>query len=154
MRLTYEEAVERYGLIENGVWKEERQWMDFAFMPEGLKMFHAGHYGNKYKTVRKIYCNKDMKPALEQALRNIRDRGLAGELKTFGGCFNIRTVRGSDKLSTHSYGLAVDINSESNGLGQEPTMSAELVKCFTDEGFTWGGNFKRKDGMHFEYAWN
>ena len=154
MRITYEEAVQRYGEIVNGKWPNEAQWMDFAFVPEGIRLFKAGYFENLHKFVRKIYCNKDMKPALEQALRNVRDQGLSAQLQTFAGCFNIRPVRGSDKLSTHSYGLAIDINSESNPLGAEPTMSPELVKCFTDAGFTWGGNFKRKDGMHFEYAWN
>jgi len=29
-------------------------------------------------------------------------------------------------------------------------MSKELVSCFTDAGFDWGGTWERKDGMHFQ----
>jgi hypothetical protein len=31
-----------------------------------------------------------------------------------------------------------------------PKLSAGFVKCFTDNGFEWGGYWQRKDGMHFQ----
>lgn len=99
---------------------------------------------------KKLYCNKEMISPLMQAFSNIIDRGLINELKTWDGCFNVRKKRGLNSLSLHSWGIAIDINAAWNGLGKTPTMSAKLVKCFTDCGFYWGGNFKRRDGMHFE----
>jgi hypothetical protein len=29
-------------------------------------------------------------------------------------------------------------------------MSLELVNCFADAGFSWGGYFKKPDGQHFQ----
>ena len=101
---------------------------------------------------KKLYCNKDMVAPLTQAFKNLIDRGLIGELKTFDGCFNIRKQRGANSQSIHSWGDAIDVNAAWNGLGKEPTLSAEFVKCFTDAGFDWGGVWKRKDGMHFQLA--
>jgi len=99
---------------------------------------------------KKLYCNKLMIGPLMQAFSNIIDRGLIDELKTWDGCFNVRKKRGLKSMSLHSWGIAIDINAAWNGLGKTPTMSPKLVKCFTDAGFYWGGNFKRRDGMHFE----
>lgn len=101
---------------------------------------------------KRLYCNKDIVPALKQAFKNINDRGLANQVKTFDGCFNIRSVRGRTSQSLHSWGIAIDINAAWNGLGKKPTMSPELVKCFTDAGFDWGGIWSRPDGMHFQIA--
>ncbi len=98
----------------------------------------------------KIYCNKDLVAPLEKALRNIIARSLTKEIKTWDGCFNIRTKRGLSSLSLHSWAIAIDINAAWNGLGKEPTISKELVACFTDAGFEWGGLWTRKDGMHFQ----
>lgn len=116
---------------------------------------------------QRIYCNYEMMVILECAFLNIIDNGLEKEVKTWDGCFNVRPVRGYEKrfekllkegnietamtlLSLHAWGCAIDINAAWNGLGKEPSMNKELVKCFTDAGFDWGGNFKRKDGMHFQ----
>ena len=99
---------------------------------------------------KKLYCNKLIVGPLMQAFSNLIDRGLVGELKTWDGCFNIRKKRGLKSFSLHSWGIAVDVNAAWNGLGKEPTMSAEFVKCFTDAGFDWGGIWSRKDGMHFQ----
>lgn len=99
---------------------------------------------------KRIYCNKDLIPLLEKAFKNVNDRGIAAQIKTWDGCFNIRKKRGAASMSLHSWGLAIDINAAWNGYGRKPTMSPELVKCFTDAGFTWGGTWKRPDGMHFQ----
>ena len=116
---------------------------------------------------KKIYCNKDLRGPLEKALTNLVERGHVSELKTWDGCFNIRPIRGyeqryfaarksgdieaaMDLLSTHAWGMAIDVNAAWNRLGSKPTLSDGFVACFTDAGFTWGGTFRRKDGMHFE----
>jgi hypothetical protein len=99
---------------------------------------------------KKIFCNNDFKPLLEKALNNVVDRGLAKEMKTWDGCFVIRNKRGLSSLSMHSWGLAIDINAFENQLNQKPNISPQFVKCFTDAGLEWGGNWKRLDGMHFE----
>ena len=101
---------------------------------------------------RRIYCNKAMVAPLTQAFRNVIDRSLSEQVKTWDGCFNIRNKRGSISSSLHSWGIAVDINAAWNGFGKEPTMPKELVKCFTDAGFDWGGLWQKKDGMHFQLA--
>jgi hypothetical protein len=100
----------------------------------------------------KIYCNKDLVNPLETAFRNIINRELASEIKTWDGCFNIRLKRGLSTLSLHSWAIAIDINAAWNGLGKTPTMSKELVQCFIDAGFEWGGYWTRLDGMHFQLA--
>ena len=99
---------------------------------------------------KKIFVNKDFKNVLETALTNVVDRGLAKELKTWDGCFIIRQKRGLTSLSLHSWAIAIDVNAFENGLGKEPKLSKEFVKCFTDAGCDWGGTWQRKDGMHFQ----
>jgi hypothetical protein len=101
---------------------------------------------------KRIYCNKDLIPLLEKAFKNVNDRGISIQIKTWDGCFNIRKKRGAASMSLHSWGLAIDINAAWNGFGKKPTMSPELVKCFTDAGLDWGGVWKRQDGMHFQIA--
>lgn len=116
---------------------------------------------------RKIYCNKDTVVPLENALRCLIIRGKHTELKTWDGCFNNRPVRGYEKQyaaavasgnvdlivkysSFHAWATAVDLNAAWNRLGTKPTLSAAFVKCWTDNGWDWGGTFKRLDGMHFQ----
>lgn len=100
----------------------------------------------------KIYCNKDLIGPLCKALENIVNRGLTDQVKTWDGCFNIRKKRGATSSSLHSWGIAIDINAAWNGFGKTPTMSPELVACFTDAGFDWGGRWSKPDGMHFQLS--
>lgn len=149
MRLTLTEAQARYGSIQNGVWSDETKWCVLYPLPDVIKLTNS-----QGGTQKHIYCNRDMLPALDRALKNAVARGVSSELKVFGGCFMVRDVRGEPgKPSCHSVACAVDFNPEENPLGAEPKMSPELVQCFKDEGFAWGGDFARKDGMHFSYAW-
>lgn len=101
---------------------------------------------------KRIYCNKDLVKPLEKALQNVIQRGIVSQIKTWDGCFNIRKKRGTSSQSLHAWGIAIDINAAWNGFNKPPTMSKELVKCFTDAGFDWGGNWSKPDGMHFQVA--
>jgi hypothetical protein len=100
---------------------------------------------------KKLYCNKDLVEPLSKALKNLIDTGKIAELKTWDGCFNIRKKRGLSSMSLHSWGLAIDMSATRNGLNTKGNLSPEFVKCFTDAGFEWGGNWTgRTDPMHFQ----
>jgi hypothetical protein len=101
---------------------------------------------------RRIYCNKDLVKPLERALRCVVAKGLFEKIRTWDGCFNIRRKRAGSSPSLHSWGLAIDINASWNRMGQKPTQDPELVECFTDNGFDWGGEWQNTDGMHFQLA--
>jgi D-alanyl-D-alanine carboxypeptidase len=101
----------------------------------------------------KIYMNKDMMDAFNNALVDVYNKDLGKEITEWGGCFMIRMMRGTKVPSIHSWGVAFDINVSTNPMMKKPTLSAGLVKCFTDNGFDWGGNFSpRVDGMHFQLS--
>ena len=102
---------------------------------------------------KRIYCNKDLVVPLTQAFKNLIDTGCVKEIKTWDGCFNIRKIKGSESWSLHSRAIAIDVNAFENSFGAVPKLTPEFVKCFTDAGFDWGGNFKtRTDPMHFQLA--
>lgn len=91
-------------------------------------------------------------------------------------CFNYRTIAGTDKISMHGQGLAIDINpffnpyvTYHNGETQVAPVGSEsyvdrdkpfaykidendlCYKLFTEHGFSWGGNWNScKDYQHFE----
>lgn len=86
-------------------------------------------------------------------------------------CFNYRTVPGTNVLSRHALGRAVDVNPLQNpyirGSQVHPATATEYVdrtkdfphkidkddyckKVFTSYGFTWGGIWRHKDYQHFD----
>jgi hypothetical protein len=73
----------------------------------------------------------------------------------WGYCY--RDVRGvPGKLSNHSSGTAIDLNATKHPLGKAGTYPAEKVPMLQalckKYGLIWGGNWLRKDEMHFEIA--
>lgn len=73
-------------------------------------------------------------------------------LREFGGTYNHRLVRGGSKLSSHSWGIAIDINPVKNGLGNHRyTMPEWVIKIFESYGWTAGARWSgsRCDAMHF-----
>lgn len=81
----------------------------------------------------------------------------------YGGSFNWRVIDGTNRLSSHSFGAAFDLNVDLGGYwrwagvpeGQvvdyDNQMPAKLVQVFERHGFVWGGKWNHYDGMHFEY---
>jgi len=106
------------------------------------------------KQVRNIYCHKKLVAVLPSVFEDIDRKGLRDRMRTYGGCFNFRGKRTSNKLSVHSWGIAIDLNPETNGMGAAGDMPPEIVAVFESFGFTWGGRWpgRSKDPMHFQYC--
>ena len=117
--------------------------------------------------IKNIRVNKICADSLLRVLTHIwdlnernYDKIKAQQLHIFSGTWNIRPMRGGSALSTHAYGLAIDIAAPYNALGKKPgynkfsfTEDHPLVKAFEAEGWVWGGRWeKRPDGMHFQAA--
>ncbi|MEI2296995.1 M15 family metallopeptidase [Ensifer sp. MJa1] len=93
------------------------------------------------------------------------------ELKRFvvpsAGTFNWRPIAGTATLSVHSFGAAIDINTDfadywrwagkANAKAKAGTSAyrnrypLEIVEIFERHGFIWGGRWYHFDTMHFEY---
>lgn len=100
---------------------------------------------------KKIFINKDFKDKLYTAFKALEARGIQDEIKTFDGCYNERTVRGSTKLSLHDWAMALDMNAKTEKLGQTFThWSPAFAQTMKDAGIFWGFDYKgRKDPMHW-----
>lgn len=121
-----------------------------AFIKVPYELKHAFPY--VYKGEHGFWAHKKLKDVFQEIFQKIVDQGLETKIQTFDGCYNVRNIRGGEKLSTHSWGIAIDLNARDNPLGADPKIDRRIVKLFQDAGFTWGGTFFRKDGMHFQFA--
>lgn len=86
-----------------------------------------------------------------------------------GGTFNWRPILGTNRLSPHSFGIAIDINTSRSEywkwdhkddwmqdsvetvLQWRNSVPLEIVDIFERHGFIWGGKWYHYDTMHFEY---
>jgi len=82
-----------------------------------------------------------------------------------GGTFNWRKISGTDRMSTHSYGTTIDLNTkyadywqwncnctdETADLQYKNKIPEKIVEIFEKYGFIWGGKWYHYDTMHFEY---
>ncbi len=106
-----------------------------------------------------VTCNVAIMGPLAAAMHDITAAGLGSLIDTAdfayqGGCWNPRVSRAvsTDTLSSHSWGIAVDINVARNPLGAPPRQDPRLVAIMAAHGFAWGGRFLRPDGAHFQYV--
>jgi len=106
------------------------------------------------KTVSRFTCHKKMVEVFAEVFSRIHEEGLQTKLWSFGGCFSFRPQRTGHKLSTHCWGIAIDLNLETNGLGTIGDMDPDVVQVFREAGFTWGGGWlgRARDPMHFQYC--
>ena len=71
---------------------------------------------------------------------------------------NWRKISGTNRLSAHSFGIAIDIHVEhadywrwSKSGDYRNRIPEGLVAVFEQNGFIWGGRWSHFDTMHFEY---
>lgn len=102
-----------------------------------------------------------LRPAIE-SIRNVfekvraTDEDLYNRIST-AGALCVRRIRGSQSsVSSHAFGLAVDLNIDgvldTLGDGKTQLGLTILSDFFQEEGWFWGASFGREDSMHFEVS--
>ncbi len=79
------------------------------------------------------------------------------------GTYNCRPIAGTERVSPHGLGIAIDISTKQAdywrwgkpGSDGQPVyrnrIPQEIVAIFEKHGFIWGGKWYHYDTMHFEY---
>ena len=110
----------------------------------------------------KIYCNRLLIEHIRKVFSALQQTALLKEIKSYGGCWNPRYIRGYEKQqipSIHSWALAIDFNVKDNPLditreqaikkGLTP-FTEHFLQVWRNCGWICGADFKRCDGMHFQ----
>lgn len=116
-------------------------------------------------TVKKITCHKKVSASLytifEKTLKVYGEKDLRKlRLDVFGGCLNVRKMRGSaTSWSIHSWGAAIDLDPDNNQLrwGRDRATFArkeydEFWKIVEAEKWLSLGRARNMDYMHFQAA--
>jgi hypothetical protein len=115
-------------------------------------------------TVNKLRCHKSAaQPLLNvfndllraYGLQRIQELGI----DLFGGCFNFRQMRGGSEMSSHSWGIAIDLDPARNKLNETRRTArfarpeySQMINIFYKHGFISYGVERNFDWMHFELA--
>ena len=102
-----------------------------------------------------------LQPAVDSLTRvfekvRATDPDLYARINT-AGSLCVRQIRGTvGRTSTHSFGLAVDLNIDGRldtlGDGKTQLGLTILADFFNEEGWAWGAAWGREDSMHFEVS--
>jgi hypothetical protein len=123
----------------------------------------------------KVTVHKDIVNALTRVEGKIKKwdgaKAFVASIGSIGG-YSWREIAGTQRMSYHSWGLAVDIQPKKldgkaiywlweRGRNKDDWMlvplekrwspPAAVIEAFEDEGFIWGGKWPFYDNMHFEY---
>jgi len=88
------------------------------------------------------------------------DPSLGRFLRRLSGGFAARKIAGTDRLSAHAFGIAIDLDKsmsdywrwqKAGPLRWRNRIPQPIVDAFEAEGFIWGGRWWHYDTMHFEY---
>lgn len=114
--------------------------------------------------LRRFSCHKLVKDPLERIWgRTLEWYGYAKikelRLDRWGGCLNVRPMRGGSNYSMHAWGIAVDMDPDRNGLKTTWKNAAfskpeykKFIEFWYDEGFINLGVERNYDAMHFQAA--
>lgn len=115
---------------------------------------------------QRLSVHRKVRPAFERVAARLEravaaDASLAPYLRKLGGTFHWRKIAGTERQSSHSYGVSIDLNVERAHYWewQRPRrpirwanqVPQAIVDAFEAEGFVWGGRWHHYDTMHFEY---
>jgi hypothetical protein len=107
--------------------------------------------GQVVKTMR---CHKLAADNFMSAFEEIKRNGLIQYANDYSGIYNRRPIKNRPSHpSTHSWGIAIDLEAADFPLGSKKRINQGVIDAFQKYGFFYGGDFvSRKDPMHFQLA--
>jgi len=137
--------------------QNKQAWEDKILITK--KLPHGIPYAGDPKiTITKIRTHFLLIDEFIDAIEECLDLGVPPDRLVYGGIYSYRLKRGMSKISTHTFGIAIDIDPARNPLGKQwagcksDMMHPLIIKNFEKRGFVWGGRWKRPDPMHFQFA--
>jgi hypothetical protein len=107
--------------------------------------------GNPVKSIR---CHGLVADSLLRVLADIASGPHAKILTEYAGCYNYRPMRNGTRISTHAWGIAIDLAAEYNANSRNWPVSAAMpigvMESFAREGWLAAGAFWGRDAMHFQ----
>lgn len=161
--------------LEFDLTPREQPWEDPGRIRNSdfMKLLYFNNEGSARSTLTTIKSHSGIaafhvtkKNGVSCQLQAVLDEIGAGHKKFFsniGGSFIWRKISGTERLSVHSYGAAIDLNADlgdywkwrgykAGKVGKyNNKIPEDIVKSFERYGFIWGGKWHHFDGMHFEY---
>ncbi len=109
---------------------------------------------DRTRSVSQVTCHKRLGNIFADVFGRVQSTGSEKQITSFGGCFSFRPQRTGTKLSTHSWGIAIDLNPEPNAQGTAGDMDSAIVDIFRKAGFQWGGDWegRSRDPMYFQFC--
>ncbi|OPJ55397.1 M15 family metallopeptidase [Alkalithermobacter paradoxus] len=118
--------------------------------------YKAYPFNSKNKAAQSLESAMKEASLLAQNVQNVR-----ACLYPISGTFNYRYIAGTNRLSPHSFGIAIDLARDNRdywkwatreqGQSRLDTYSREIVRIFEKNNFIWGGKWGYFDILHFEY---
>ncbi len=112
--------------------------------------------------INSFFCHEKVHDSLQRVLSRVLDIYGLEEIKRlrldyWGGCLNVRRMRGGKKYSTHSWGVAIDYDPARNRLkwGRDRAAFARPEydnwwRIWADEGWVSLGRTRNFDWMHVQ----
>lgn len=115
-------------------------------------------------SIRRFQIHEKAHDSALRVLNRVRKHYGEGRIKRlgldlFGGCLNVRAMRGGEDLSMHSWGIAIDFDPERNQLrwGKDRAQLAKsdyeaFWRLWEEEGWVSLGRERNYDWMHVQAA--
>ena len=121
-----------------------RKDFEQVFLVPIIPPFQMYYDKHPIKTIR---VHKKIATAILSAFTEISDKCEHDQKKIdatgasdYGGCYNFRKIAGSNNLSNHSFGCAIDLSPGTNGFNMKGTISNIVITAFKNQGDLWGGD--------------
>ncbi len=107
--------------------------------------------------VTRVRAHRLIVDELVDALTECRDAGVPAARLVYGGCYVWRAQRGGTRLSTHTWGIAVDLDPGRNPQGTRwrddgVMLDRRIIATFVRRGWKHGDEFSTPDPQHFQWA--